>query len=336
MRSLNFKRAAVAAPLFLFLFCAGAGAQVGNPDPAEAYKILAARRMEMSKRAVDETLRRRFEEGKPTQSFPSDALKREAGKPGVLRAVSPEERRALERNEKGLSLFSKGKFEQAAREYAEAIRAYPALAAAHNNLGSAYFALGRYEDAATSFKEAVNRDARYGQAHFNLALAHLKAGREREANDALLAATRAFYESGAEHLQAGRLKEAEEDFRGLLRIDPEYPPAFLQLALVCNSARRYEEAADYAGRLARLQPRNPDALEVLAESLHGLRRHQEAADAADAALKLRPNSTTAHYFAGLSHLALGRPDRARAAHARLKELGADAFAELLLEAVEKK
>ncbi|HEV2863970.1 MAG TPA: tetratricopeptide repeat protein [Pyrinomonadaceae bacterium] len=334
MLSLIFKRAAV-APLVLVLLGTAAHAQ-SVPDPQEGYKILAARRMEMSKRAVDETLRRRFEEGKPTQSFPSDAAKKEAGKPGVLRAVSPEERRALEHNEKGLALFSKGKFEQAARAYSEAIRAYPALAAAHNNLGSAYFALGRYEDAASSFKEAVGRDARYGQAHFNLALAHLKAGREREANDALLAAARAFYESGAEHLQAGRLKEAEEDFRGLLRIDPDYPPAFLQLALVCNAARRYDEAAAHARRLTQLQPRNPDALEVLAESLHGLRRYGEAADAAESAVKLRPNSPAAHYFAGLSHLALGRREQALAAHARLKELGADAFAELLLEAVERK
>jgi tetratricopeptide (TPR) repeat protein len=335
MLSLNFARAA-AASLILLLSCTAALAQGNVLETSDAYKVLAARRMEMSKRAVDETLRRRFEEGKPTQSFPSDAARREAGKPGVLRAVSPEERRALEHNEKGLALFSKGKLEQAVREYAEAIRAYPALAAAHNNLGSAYFALGRYEDAAASFKEAVSRDARYGQAHFNLALAHLKAGREKDAGDSLINATRAFYETGAEHLQAGRLKEAEEEFRGLLRIDPEYPPAFLQLALVCNAARRYDEAADHARHLARLRPRSADAQEILAEAYHGLRRYQEAASAADAALKLRPSSAVAHYFAGLSNLALGRPERALAAHARLKELGASAFAELLLEAIEKK
>src|SRR5215207_10401206 len=208
-------------------------------DASQSFRTLMQQRMEMSSRAVEEAQRRRFEEGKSDTNFPSDA-NRAAAKAGVVRVVSPEERKALAHNERGLAHFEKGRVEQAVREYDEAIRAYPALAAAHNNLGSAHFAAARFEEAAASFRRAAELDPNYGQAHFNLALTHLKLGREREADAALQAALRAYYTAGDEHFKAGRFREAEESYRGMLQIDPEYVPALLRLGLVANDARRFE------------------------------------------------------------------------------------------------
>jgi tetratricopeptide (TPR) repeat protein len=130
-------------------------------DPSAAYRTLMQQRMEMSVRAVTEAQRRRFEEGKSDTNFPSDA-NRAGAKAGVVRVVSPEERKALAHNERGLTHFEKGKVEQAVKEYQEAIRAYPNLAAAHNNLGSAHFAAGRFEEAAASFRRAAEIDPRAG------------------------------------------------------------------------------------------------------------------------------------------------------------------------------
>src|ERR1700755_40832 len=102
-------------------------------DPMEAYRTLMLRRMEESQRSVNEILRRRFEEGRERRRFPSDADKsREAAKAGVVRALTPEERKALARNERGLEHFSKNEYESALKEYEEAVRLCPALAAAHN------------------------------------------------------------------------------------------------------------------------------------------------------------------------------------------------------------
>lgn len=310
-----------------------AGAQ--TPGSSRAYAELMEQRMEMSSRAVTETRRRRFEEGKSDTTFPSDANKVEA-RPGVVRAVSPEERKALAHNERGLAHFEKGKVEQAVREYNEAIRAYPALAAAHNNLGSAHFAAARFEEAAAAFRRAAEIDGNYGQAHFNLALAHLKLGREREADAALQAALRAYYTAGDEHFKAGRPKEAEESYRGMLRIDPDYVPALLRLGLVCNDARRFEEAARHLRLAAEREPANPYAHEGLAEALHGLGRHEEAASAAERALKLSPDSPAAHYFAGLARASLGRRDAALSHLAKLKELNVTAYARLLSDFIDKK
>jgi tetratricopeptide (TPR) repeat protein len=324
------------ATLALALPALTARAQQSAPvDSSQAYRALMQHRMEMSNRSVEETQRRRFEEGKSDSSYPSDANKSSA-RPGVVRAASPEEQKALAHNERGLDLFSKGKLEQAIKEYNEAIRAYPTLAAAHNNLGSAYFAAARFDEAAASFLQAIKLDPDYGQAHFNLALTHLKLGHDAQANDELVAATRAYNSTGEAHLKAGRLKEAEESFRAMLQIDPGYAPALLRLGLICNADRRYEEAAQHLQRVLERQPSNADAHEALAESFFGQRKYDEAATEADRALKLAPDSAGAHYLAGLARASLGQRDPALAHLARLRQLKAEDYAQLLSDFIDKK
>jgi superkiller protein 3 len=304
-------------------------------DSQQAYRSLMQQRMEMASRAVSEAQRRRFEEGKSDTNFPSDA-NRAGSRPGVVRAVSPEERNALAHNERGLEHFAKGRIERAVKEYSEAIRAYPTLAAAHNNLGSAHFAAGRFEEAAAAFRRAAELDPDYGQAYFNLALAHLKLGREREADEALRAAVRAYYTAGDAHYKAGRWKEAEESYRGMLQIDPGYVPALLRLGLVCNTARRFDEAAGHLRLAVRREPANPYAHEGLAEALYGSGTYDEAAAAADRALRLSPNSPAAHYFAGLARAALGQRDAALAHLAKLRQLNAPTYAQLLSDFIDRK
>jgi tetratricopeptide (TPR) repeat protein len=303
-------------------------------DPNAGYRQLMQHRMEQSQRAVTETTRRRFEEGKPDGPFPSDADKN-SSKPGVVSA-SPEEQKALAHNERGLEYFSKGKLEQAVKEYDEAIRAYPNLAAAHNNRGSAFFALGRYEDAAACFRQATQVSPKYGQAHFNLALALIKLGREKEANDALMSAANAYFESGEEHLRNWQLKEAEEDFKGLLQIDPDYAPAHLYLGLVYNAERRFDDAVESFNRVISRQPDNAGALVGLGSAYLGLRKYEQAIAASDQALKLKADLPEAHYTAGLAAASLGQREQALARLDKLRQLKADDYAKLLSDFIEKK
>jgi tetratricopeptide (TPR) repeat protein len=321
-------------PFALCLLPSRACAQRGGADPMESYRILMQRRMEESQRAVNETLRRRFEENKERGRFPSDSGA--SAKPGVVRAVSPEEQKALARNERGLEYFSKNDYGRAIKEYEEAVRIYPALAAAHNNMGTAYFALARYEEAAHSFREAVRLEPRYAQAHFNLALAFIKLGREREANQSLVSAARAYALTGDENLVAGRLKDAEESYRALLQIDPDYAFAHQRLGLVHNAARRFDEAAAAFKRALQKTPDDAPALEGLAEAYLGLRDYTAALDAATHAARLSPDSANAHYLAGLAHASLGQRDQALADLARLQQLKASAPAKLLSDFIEKR
>src|SRR5215813_1615280 len=95
-----------------------------QPSSQEGLHQLMMHREEMSRRAVDETLQRRFEDKKSDTTFPSDRTKTSKG---VVRALTPEEQKALKHNERGLEFFSKGKLDNAIKEYQEAIRSDPKL-----------------------------------------------------------------------------------------------------------------------------------------------------------------------------------------------------------------
>lgn len=297
------------------------------------FKDLMKMRQELSSRAIEETRRRRFEEGKSESAFPSDSFNR---KGGVVAALTPEEQKAVRHNERGLELFSKGKVDAAMKEYQEAIRFDAKLAAAHNNLGSAYFAAARFEEAAAAFRRACEMDDNYGQAFFNLGLTHIKLGHEKEANEMLDAAMRAYISAGGAHFSAGRFKEAEENFRGMLQIDPEYIPALLRLGLVYNALGRFEDAALNIRRVIGRQPKNALAHEILGEALYGGQKYEEAVASAELALKLTPDSPEGHYLAGLARGSLGQRDAALSHVARLEQLKSTDLAQQLSDFINKK
>jgi superkiller protein 3 len=322
------------ALLFAALACGGvaAPARGQSTGPAATYRRMAERQMERSTRAVEKMSRRQMEDRRGDAKEGSRAEAR----PGVLRATTPEERQALEHYDRGLALFDKGRHEQAVREYERAVQLFPSLAAAHNNMGSALFTLARYEEAAAAFRRAAEIEPRYGQAHLNLAFVYAKLGREREAGEALASATRAFIETGDEQLGRGQLAEAAASFETLLTVDPDYCPALLRLGAVHNAARRYDLAAEPLKRHVRLRPDSAEGHERLAEALHGAGRHAEALTQAERAIALAPSSPGAYLFAGLAHAALGHPDRAAAAHARLLELKATEAAARLADYLDQK
>ena len=305
-----------------------------QPSSSDGLQKLMEHRQEMSRRSVEETQQRRFEDGKSDSNFPSDNAN--ATKRGVVPALTPEQQKALRYNERGLELFSKGQFDAAMKEYQQAIHSDPKLAAAHNNLGSAYFAAGRFEEAATAFRRACELDPDYGQAFFNLALSQIKLGHEKEANEMLNAALRAYNSAGEAKLKAGHFKEAEEDFRGMLQIDPEYSPALLRLGLVYNFAGRYAEAVQFLRRGAERDPANAAAHELLAEALYGEQKYEEAAVSAERALKLSPNHPDALYFAGLARASLGQRDAALAHLDKLRQLNSPELTERLLDFINQK
>ncbi|CEG11502.1 hypothetical protein MSIBF_A1490001 [groundwater metagenome] len=87
------------------------------------------------------------------------------------------------------------RFEEAEKEFREAIRLNPNYADAHNNLGNLLIILNRYEEAEKEFREAIRLNPNYADAHNNLGnlLKNLK-----------------------------RFEEAEKEFREAIRINPNY------------------------------------------------------------------------------------------------------------------
>src|SRR6266545_4676645 len=77
-----------AAALFVAVVVAPE-ARAQLPSSSDQLRLLMDHRQEMSKRAVDETTKRRFEEGRSDTSFPLDGANTTKG--GVVRALTPEQ-----------------------------------------------------------------------------------------------------------------------------------------------------------------------------------------------------------------------------------------------------
>jgi len=327
----RFSTLLLAGGLITLVFACEARSQ--QPSSADQMRTLLEHRQDLSARSVQETTKQRFEDKKSDTTFPSDRVKNTVD---VVRALTPEQQKALQHNERGLQLFSKGKLEGAIKEYQEAIRLDPKLAAAQNNLGSAQFAAARFDEAATSFRLASELDADSGQALFNLALAQIKLGLQKEATVSLDSAMRSYLVSGDKHLRDGRLSKAEEAFRGMLQIDAEYAPALLRLGLVCNESGRYEEAAQSAHRVTEREPNNAVAHVLLAEAFNGQHKYDQAAISAETAIKLSPDFPHAIYAAGVARAELRQRDEALAHLTRLRQLKAVNLADQLSDLIEKK
>ena len=87
----------------------------------------------------------------------------------------------------------------------------------------------------------------------------------------------------------GRYGDAITDFTRALEIQPDYPWAIQQRALLYRAARRYEEAISDLTRFIEITPGDPWAIGYRGETYRMMGRYDEALDDFAYALKLDPS-----------------------------------------------
>jgi protein O-GlcNAc transferase len=130
------------------------------------------------------------------------------------------------------------------------------------------------------------------------------------------------------HHQAGRLAEAEDIYRDILRADPAQPDALHLLGLIAHQTGQHEAALTLMTRAVALQPDHQGAHTNRALVLKALGRLDESADAFRTALALDPGSAEGHFNLALALHRLGRLADA-IAHYRLALQHRPAYAEAL-------
>jgi tetratricopeptide (TPR) repeat protein len=124
----------------------------------------------------------------------------------------------------GLARAQQGRTEDALQALSEAVRIDPTDVGAHNNLGNILMQKGRLREAVKQFEEAVRLDPRHAGAHNNLAISYKK---------------------------LGHINEAIAHYREALRLEPESLQALNNLAwtLAAYPKAQYRDGAE-AVRLA--------------------------------------------------------------------------------------
>ncbi|PKP57053.1 MAG: hypothetical protein CVT89_05130, partial [Candidatus Altiarchaeales archaeon HGW-Altiarchaeales-2] len=135
-------------------------------------------------------------------------------------------------NNLGALLANLKRYEEAEKEFREAIRINPNDAEAHNNLGNLLADLNRYEEAEKEYGEAIRINPNYTEAHNGLGilLSDLK-----------------------------RYEEAEKEYREAIRLNPDYAGAHFNLGILLVNLKRYEEAEKEYGEAIRINPNYAEA-----------------------------------------------------------------------------
>ncbi len=76
----------------------------------------------------------------------------------------------------------------------------------------------------------------------------------------------AYYYRGELYLRVGKIKEAYDDYKVVLNIDPDYVGALYSIGKCCISLKKYEEAIEYLEKLKALYPYNQDTRTFLSSA----------------------------------------------------------------------
>jgi tetratricopeptide (TPR) repeat protein len=182
---------------------------------------------------------------------------------------------------------------------------------------------GRLEEAAGLYEQALRHDPKHFEALHFLGLVRSRQGRYGEAQKLIRKALNQAPDSaeanrslGMALAAEGRHEEAMARYAKALALKPDFAEARNNLGIALAELGRHDAAiAEYRRALA-LQPDHAAASANLGLSLAALERHQEAISCYQAALARRPELVEAALNLGNAYFALNRLDEAEAAYER--------------------
>ena len=199
----------------------------------------------------------------------------------------------------GLALQKQGHYQEAFKNFQQALRLNPDYYEALNDLGTLYAMASRYDEAIGYYRRANRSRPNSFDTLKNLGSALAATGQFDEAIADYRQAIQispnhpeAFVYLGMTLGQADRDREAVEAYRAALKLNPDLPEALNNLALILATSsddglRNGPEAVQLAGRACQLtQLRQPLFIETLAAAYAEAGRFQEAQAAEAAAEQL--------------------------------------------------
>jgi len=217
----------------------------------------------------------------------------------------------------GILLADRGRADEAARHYEQALALKPDLTGARVNLGLLLDAAGRSAEALPHLQEAARADPGSWRAHYDVGIVLAHAGRWSEAVRAYEAAlalrpgdAAAHNALGSAWQELGDDARARSEFEQALKLDPNDADAHSRLGLSYARARMLPQAIAALERAAALRPDDPTLQYNLGILLTDAGRAPEAMARYESALRLRPDYADAHNNLAIALAEAGRPDEA--------------------------
>lgn len=201
----------------------------------------------------------------------------------------------------GATLAKLRRYDEAEEYLREAIRLAPNFAKPHEDLGRVLMASGRTEESVAVLQNAVRLDPDLEDAWFKLGKALAAQGSGQEADAAFersfeLNPLRKKLALAAEHQKEGRLKQAEQLYREVLREQPGNVDALRLMGNIAFQAGRIYEAERLFRRAVTYAPDFVAAIVDLGRALKEQGRLEEAIETFEKAIEVEPDAVPAHYL----------------------------------------
>ena len=183
---------------------------------------------------------------------------------GVLAdAASARQDEAAAHVDRGVALIGRGKLDEAATAFQQAIRLWPGQANAHNNLGNVYHYQGKYAEALAQFRQAVELDPTLPEPKCNLGNVLMVKGLIDEA----IVCYRQALQLRPDYLEAhcnlgnalrsqGKIEEAVVHLQRALAIKPDFAEAHTSLAIAQQDQGNALQSVAHFQEASRLRPSN--------------------------------------------------------------------------------
>ena len=139
----------------------------------------------------------------------------------------------------------------------------PSKERTHHNLGYAFFQLGQWDEAGREFEEALRLNPNYALAMYNLGLVYYRKGlmdRAIHYYEQAIASDSTFpdslYNLGIAYYQKGLYLEAIDVYQKFLRAKPDYENAHISLGLAYSRLNQQDKAVQSFEEERRVHPEN--------------------------------------------------------------------------------
>ncbi len=226
--------------------------------------------------------------------------------------AEPESLTAADWNQKGVSLHSLGRYDEAVRCFDRALEMKPKDALIWNNRGLSLHKIGRYVEAIKCFDRALSLNPRYHSAWNNRGVSLRSLGRFEESIESLDRAldldpidASTWNNKGLTLQSMGRFAEAIKCHDKAIELDPGDAPAWNNKGVALFSLKKYDEAIECYRKSLDIDPRNPLTWNNTGALLHALERFEEAISYFNKALEIDDRDLKALSNKGNSYSRLG-------------------------------
>ncbi len=184
-----------------------------------------------------------------------------------IKAVRPQGRELAQAlYQRGAGHAAKGEYQEAVRDYTQALKFAPNSSDALYNRGGAYSKLGRWDDALADFNALLDIVPNDPNTYYARAWVHAQRGEDKAAIadlDRVLKIApddqEALLDRGGMNIRAGRYDDAIRDFGALLKLDPKAAAAAYNRGRAYYAKNDFKNAAEDFALTLKLRADNPYA-----------------------------------------------------------------------------